>query len=124
MSESIDLRALLAESGVGEVLDELDRELVGLAPVKTRLREIASLLVVDKARAAIARLREMRTYAEPAGPVRLELVYKNYTPAEMMAYLPGVERVDAHTIRYTGRSILDIPRFIQVATGYRADLTP
>jgi len=29
---------------VGEVLDELDRELVGLAPVKTRLREIASLL--------------------------------------------------------------------------------
>jgi probable Rubsico expression protein CbbX len=50
---SIDLQALLAESGVGEVLDELDRELVGLAPVKTRLREIASLLVVDKARAAL-----------------------------------------------------------------------
>jgi probable Rubsico expression protein CbbX len=49
----IDLKALLAESGVGEVLDELDRELVGLAPVKTRLREIASLLVVDKARAAL-----------------------------------------------------------------------
>jgi probable Rubsico expression protein CbbX len=53
MGGSIDLRALLAESGVGEVLDELDRELVGLAPVKTRLREIASLLVVDKARAAL-----------------------------------------------------------------------
>ncbi len=53
MGESIDLRALLAESGVGAVLDELDRELVGLAPVKTRLREIASLLVVDRARAAL-----------------------------------------------------------------------
>jgi probable Rubsico expression protein CbbX len=53
MRESIDLKALLAESGVGEVLDELDRELVGLVPVKTRLREIASLLVVDKARAAL-----------------------------------------------------------------------
>jgi probable Rubsico expression protein CbbX len=53
VSESIDLRALLAESGVGEVLDELDRELVGLVPVKTRIREIASLLVVDKARAAL-----------------------------------------------------------------------
>jgi probable Rubsico expression protein CbbX len=53
MGVSIDLKALLAESGVGEVLDELDRELVGLAPVKTRLREIASLLVVDKARAAL-----------------------------------------------------------------------
>jgi probable Rubsico expression protein CbbX len=53
MSESIDLRALLEESGVAEVLDELDRELVGLVPVKTRIREIASLLVVDKARAAL-----------------------------------------------------------------------
>jgi len=53
MCGSIDLKALLAESGVGEVLDELDRELVGLVPVKTRLREIASLLVVDKARAAL-----------------------------------------------------------------------
>jgi probable Rubsico expression protein CbbX len=53
MSESIDLKSLLAESGVGDVLDELDRELVGLVPVKTRIREIASLLVVDKARAAL-----------------------------------------------------------------------
>ena len=53
MAGSIDLKGLLAESGVGEVLDELDRELVGLAPVKTRIREIASLLVVDKARAAL-----------------------------------------------------------------------
>ena len=53
MSESVDLQALLVETGVGEVLDELDRELVGLVPVKTRIREIASLLVVDKARAAL-----------------------------------------------------------------------
>ncbi|NJD32227.1 MAG: CbbX protein [Gammaproteobacteria bacterium] len=53
MAGSIDLKALLAESGVAEVLDELDRELVGLKPVKTRIREIASLLVVDKARAAL-----------------------------------------------------------------------
>jgi probable Rubsico expression protein CbbX len=48
-----DLKALLGESGVGEVLDQLDRELVGLKPVKRRIREIASLLVVDKARASL-----------------------------------------------------------------------
>jgi probable Rubsico expression protein CbbX len=53
MNRSFDLRALLAESGVGAVLDELDRELVGLAPVKLRIREIASLLVVEKARAEL-----------------------------------------------------------------------
>jgi probable Rubsico expression protein CbbX len=53
MSQTFDLKALLAESGVGAVLDELDHELVGLAPVKLRIREIASLLVVEKARAEL-----------------------------------------------------------------------
>lgn len=53
MSDTIDLKALLEESKVAEVLDELDRDLVGLKPVKTRIREIASLLVVEKARAAL-----------------------------------------------------------------------
>ncbi len=50
---TLDLEALYAASAVGEVLDELDRELVGLAPVKTRLREIAALLVVERARAQL-----------------------------------------------------------------------
>jgi probable Rubsico expression protein CbbX len=53
MNRTFDLRALLADSGVGAVLDELDAELVGLAPVKLRIREIAALLVVDKARAEL-----------------------------------------------------------------------
>jgi len=53
MSGTFDLQAELRDSGVTEVLDELDRDLVGLVPVKTRIREIASLLVVDRARAAL-----------------------------------------------------------------------
>ena len=53
MSDTFDLQAELRDSGVTEVLDELDRDLVGLVPVKTRIREIASLLVVDRARAAL-----------------------------------------------------------------------
>ncbi|HZH06777.1 MAG TPA: AAA family ATPase, partial [Lautropia sp.] len=41
---------MLAESQVEAVLDELDQELVGLAPVKQRIRDIAALLVIDKLR--------------------------------------------------------------------------
>ena len=47
---SVDLAADFRESGVAEVLDELDRELVGLRPVKLRIRETAALLLVDRAR--------------------------------------------------------------------------
>jgi probable Rubsico expression protein CbbX len=41
---------VLAESQVEAVMDELDRDLVGLAPVKQRIRDIAALLVIDKLR--------------------------------------------------------------------------
>ena len=58
---SIDLRAEYAESGVREVLDELDRELIGLAPVKQRIRETAALLLVDRARARLGLSRETPT---------------------------------------------------------------
>ncbi|MEL6228075.1 MAG: aminotransferase class V-fold PLP-dependent enzyme, partial [Pseudomonadota bacterium] len=37
-------------AGVREILDELDRSLIGLAPVKKRLRETAALLLVERAR--------------------------------------------------------------------------
>jgi len=49
-SARINLAAEFAQSGVGEVLKQLDDELVGLAPVKQRIREIASLLLVDRVR--------------------------------------------------------------------------
>lgn len=53
MDSSIDLSASLTESGVAEVLEQLDRELIGLQPVKTRIREIAALLLVDRARRSL-----------------------------------------------------------------------
>ncbi len=48
---TVDLRQARLQSGVDGVLEGLDRELVGLGPVKTRLREIAALLLVDRQRA-------------------------------------------------------------------------
>ncbi|NJN66343.1 MAG: CbbX protein [Chloroflexaceae bacterium] len=47
----VDLDVAYRESNIQELLDDLDRELVGLKPVKTRIREIAAQLLV-------ARLRE------------------------------------------------------------------
>lgn len=41
---------VLAQSQVEAVMDELEHDLVGLAPVKQRIRDIAALLVIDKLR--------------------------------------------------------------------------
>ncbi|MEI6110452.1 MAG: CbbX protein [Cyanobium sp. ELA712] len=46
----MDLRGAYDAAGIQAVLDQLDQELVGLRPVKARIREIAALLVVNRAR--------------------------------------------------------------------------
>jgi probable Rubsico expression protein CbbX len=46
----VDLQAALGDSGIDEVLAKLDADLVGLIPVKTRIREIAALLLVETQR--------------------------------------------------------------------------
>lgn len=48
--QGVDLQEILTEANIGEVLDQLDQDLVGLAPVKQRIREIAAFLVVSRAR--------------------------------------------------------------------------
>jgi probable Rubsico expression protein CbbX len=44
---------VLADSQIEQVLRELDDDLVGLAPVKARIRDIAALLVIDRLRANV-----------------------------------------------------------------------
>jgi len=52
-SGELSLEAVLAESHVAQVLDKLDAELVGLVPVKSRIRDICAFLLVDKLRSQL-----------------------------------------------------------------------
>ena len=47
---NVDLKQILKDANIAEVLENLDRDLVGLAPVKQRIKEIAAFLVVSRAR--------------------------------------------------------------------------
>ena len=49
-TDKVSLREELAAVGIEEILTQLDRELIGLKPVKTRIREIASLLLIERIR--------------------------------------------------------------------------
>jgi probable Rubsico expression protein CbbX len=53
VADKADLGDILEETNVLEVLDALDRELIALKPVKTRIREIAALLLIDKLRGEV-----------------------------------------------------------------------
>jgi D-amino peptidase len=58
------------------------------------------------------------------GPVTLDLSFKNYMPAEVLAYLPNVERVDSHTVRFVGKDMTEVSKFLEFVTNYRIDLAP
>ena len=70
---------------------------------------------------------EQRASAKPyvlRGPVTLEMSFKNYRAAELLAYLPIVTRVNAHTIRFVGKDIVEVSRFIEFVNSYQPDITP
>ncbi len=48
--EEADVQSVVRSSRVHEVLEEMDREMIALTPVKRRIREIAALLVIDRLR--------------------------------------------------------------------------
>jgi D-amino peptidase len=72
---------------------------------------------------AMARLGKLKPYVL-ATPIRLEVTFKNYMPAELLSYLRSVERVNAHTIRFIGRDMDEVSDFMEFVGSYKPDLSP
>ena len=96
---------------------------LGFHSARTLMPEAALAVIHEKVTAAFQRLDDFRPY-RLEGPVTLDITFKNYMPAEVLAYLPTVERVASHSIRWVGADMREVSMFIEFATSYRADLTP
>ena len=90
---------------------------------RTLTPDAAYAVIKERVRAALGRLDDFRPYVLET-PIRLEVTFKNYRPAEILAYLPNVDRVDAHSIRFVGQDMVEISRFIEFLGTYEAGLTP
>ena len=118
-----DVAVAEAQRLLGGVEGAVVKRALGFHSAATLTPEAAQALIRQKVRAALARRGELRPYAVTA-PVRLDVTFKNYRPAEVLAYLPGVERTTAHAVRFTGADILEVSRFLAFVTTYQPDLTP
>ncbi|HSM62200.1 MAG TPA: M55 family metallopeptidase [Longimicrobiales bacterium] len=108
---------------IGDMETAVTKWSYGFHSARTLLPEASYALIGQKVRSALGRRGDFRPY-RLEGPLTLEISFKNYMPAEVLSYLPSVERVDSHTIRYVGEDMTDVSRFIEFATTYRVDLTP
>ena len=82
----------------------------------TLMPEAAQALIKEKTQAGLKRREELQPY-RIEGPLKLDLTYKNDKAAELIAYLPNVELIDNHTVRFVG-DIIEISMFIEMALGY------
>ena len=83
---------------------------------RTLMPEAAQALIKEKVQAGLKRRHELQPF-RIEGPLSLDLTYKNDKAAELIAYLPDVELIDNHTVRFVG-DIIEISMFIEMALGY------
>ena len=95
----------------------------GFHSARTLTPAAASDVIREAARRAIAEPKGRKPFAV-SSPVTLDLRFKNYRPAEVLAYLPIVERTDAHAIRFRGKDVLEVTRFLEFVDEYEPGLAP
>jgi D-amino peptidase len=112
-----------AQRVIGDMEGAVVKWALGFHSARTIMPEASYALIGEKVRAALGRLDDFEPYVM-SGPVELEITFKNYMPAEVMAYLPNVDRVDSHTIRFIGADMIEVSKFIEFTTNYAVNITP
>jgi D-amino peptidase len=85
--------------------------------------EAAYKLIRQKVQTAIERIDEFEPY-ELSAPITLDVRFKNYRPSEVLAYLPIVERIDSHSIRFVGKDMIEVSKFLEFLLSYDGSLEP
>jgi len=74
-------------------------------------------------KAAVERRSSFKPYVVKA-PVTLDVIFKNYRPAEMLAFLSNVQRTTSHGIRFVGKDMIEVSKFLEFIGTYQPDLAP
>lgn len=99
------------------------KQAIGFHSAATLTPKAAEKIIREQAKAGVERRAQIEPWVLKK-PVRLDLTFKNYRPAEVMALLPIIQRTDAHTIRFEGKDMPEVSRMLEFIGEYSSDLTP
>jgi D-amino peptidase len=108
---------------LGEVEVAVVKEAMGFHSAKTSTPDMAAKIIKEASAKAVKRIDSYKPYKLEALPVQLEVSFKNYQPSEILAYLSLVERIDSHTIRFTGKDMVEVADFFVFLMEYSAGST-
>ncbi|MDQ3748560.1 MAG: M55 family metallopeptidase [Acidobacteriota bacterium] len=95
----------------------------GFHSAMTMMPEAAYALIREKVKKAIGRIKAFKPYKLKT-PVQLDVRFKNYRPSEVLSYLSIVERTDAHSIRFMGKDMIEVSKFMEFIMTYEPGLEP
>jgi D-amino peptidase len=96
---------------------------LGFNSAKTMTPEASYDLIREKAKKAVGRIKEFKPYRLTT-PVTLEVRFKNYRPSEILSYLSIVQRPDSHSIRFVGKDMIEVSKFLAFINSYELSLEP
>ena len=112
-----------ARSTLGDIEGAVVKEAISFHSATTLTPAAGQALIREKVETALRRLDDFEPYVLET-PITFDLTYKNYRPSQVAAYMPGIERTDAHSIRYVGEDMVEVSHVLRFLTGYQAGLEP
>ncbi len=108
---------------LGDIEGAVVKWAYGFHSARTLTPEAAYDVIREKVKRALGRIKEFKPYRVKA-PVQLDVRFKSYRPSEMLSYLSIVERTDSHSIRFMGKDIVEVSKFLEFITTYEPSLEP
>ncbi|HSR14136.1 MAG TPA: M55 family metallopeptidase [Gemmatimonadales bacterium] len=113
-----ELRTLL-----GDVEGAVVKRPLGFHAAVTMTPDAARSLIRDRVRSAIGRLGRFRPWRQRS-PVTVDLTFKNYQPAQVLAMLPWFQRTTAHAVRFQARDMVEASNIMEFISRYEPGLAP
>jgi D-amino peptidase len=83
----------------------------------------ARKLIQAAAKGAVERIGEFKPFITPR-PSTMDVTFHFYRPAELLAWLPIVERTGARSVRFSGKNPAEVLKILEFALKYSPELEP
>lgn len=117
--------AIVKEAGalLGGIEGAVVKWAYGFHSARTLMPEAAYELIRQKVKQAIGRIKDFKPYKIKA-PIQLDVRFKNYRPSEVLSYLSIIERTDSHSVRFMGKDMIEVSKFLEFIMTYSPSLEP
>lgn len=108
---------------IGPIEGAVVKEAISFHSAKTLTPQAAYKLIAEKTKSAIQNIEKYKPLKTKT-PVTVDISFKHYRAAEMLAFMPGATRVDSHTVRYIAKDMIEASRYTTFVLGYDSNLSP